>query len=100
MCHAVCLWNDMYIKLLIVKMSGEYLYFSLSVSLTIKNLYNIYVICSSQHFQSTFHPVSCSPRYWGLDSGISYINLVKILESLGHKLTSIRGCAWREDLFE
>lgn len=44
LCHAVCLWNDMYIKLLIVKMSGEYLYFSLSASLNIKTLCNIYVI--------------------------------------------------------
>lgn len=41
LCHAVCLWNDMYIKLLIVKMSGEYLYFSLSASLNIKT-YLIY----------------------------------------------------------
>lgn len=37
---------------------------------------------------------------WGLDSGISYISLVKILESLGHKLTSIWERVWREDLFE
>lgn len=43
LCHAVCLWN-MYIKLLIVKMSGEYLYFSLSASLNVKTLCNIYVI--------------------------------------------------------
>lgn len=54
-----------YIKLLIVKMSGEYLYFSLSASLNIKKLYNIYVMHSSQYFQSAFHPVSCSPRYLG-----------------------------------
>lgn len=52
-------------------MSGEYLYFSLSASLNIKKLYNMYVICSSQYFQSAFHPVSCSPRYLGLDSGVS-----------------------------
>lgn len=37
---------------------------------------------------------------WGLDSGISYISLVKILESLGRKLTSIQERVWREDLFE
>lgn len=37
---------------------------------------------------------------WGLDSGISYISLIKIMESLGRKLTSIRERVWREDLFE
>lgn len=39
---------------------------------------------------------------WGLESliNISYINLIKILESLGQKLTGIQGCVWREDLFQ
>lgn len=41
-----------------------------------------------------------APDIWGLDSGISYSNLVKILDSLGCKLTSIWGCVWSEDLFE
>lgn len=50
----------MYIKQLIVNMSGEYLSFSLSAAFVIKNLYNTYV---SEYSQSTFHPVSCSPRY-------------------------------------
>lgn len=38
---------------------------------------------------------------WDLDSliNISYINLVKILESLGQKLTDARECVWREDHF-
>lgn len=47
-------------------MSGEHLYFSLSASLNIKKPYMIYMsLCSSQYFQSTFHPISCSPRYLG-----------------------------------
>lgn len=57
------------------------------------------LICSSQYFQSTFHPVSCSPSYVG-PGLIAHINLAKILGILGHKLTSIQGCVWREGLFE
>lgn len=104
MCYAVCLWNNMYIKLLILKMSGEYLYFSLSASLNIKNVCNIYVICSSQYFKSTFHPVSCSPRYLG--PGVWYL-LYQFSQNLGKlrdKLTSIWGAhgentSWNRHLF-
>lgn len=37
--QSVCGMIYLYIKLLIVKMSGEYLYFSLSASFNIKNLF-------------------------------------------------------------
>lgn len=38
---------------------------------------------------------------WELDSliSISYINLIKIFESLGQKLTDTQECVWREDHF-
>lgn len=37
---------------------------------------------------------------WGLDSGVSQINLVKILKSLGYQLTYTGRCEWRDNLFE
>lgn len=37
---------------------------------------------------------------WSLDSGVSQINLVKILKSLGYPLTYTGRCEWRDNIFE
>lgn len=37
---------------------------------------------------------------WGLDSGVSQINLVKTLKSLDDHLTYTGRCEWRDNLFE
>lgn len=93
------LWNDMYIKLLIVKMSGEYLYFSLSAPL--KTLYNICHMIFSI-FPIYFSFCLLQPQIFGAQTllSTSHINLIKILESLGQILTDIQGCEWREDPFQ
>lgn len=101
MCHAVCLWNDMYIKLLIVKMSGEYLYFSLLASLNIKNNFIIYMSYALLNISSLLFILSLVVLYgWGLDSDVSRINVVKILKSLGYQLTNTGRCEWRDNLSE
>lgn len=91
----------MYIKLLIVKMSGEYLYFSLSASLNIKKTYVIYLSYVLLNISSLLFILSLVVLdIWGLGSSVSQINLVKILKSLGYQLTNTGGCEWRNNLFE